>query len=97
MYRKEQGTKHDSEKPRWDLLPMDATEEVVKVLTFGAQKYSDDNWQVVVSESPHRYVAAAFRHFKSWICGERNDPESGLNHLAHCACCILFLLWKDIK
>lgn len=34
-----QGAKDDFGKPRWGLLPYDAVEEVVKVLTYGAAKY----------------------------------------------------------
>ncbi len=40
-------TKHDTEKARWDLLPMDAVSPVVDVLTFGAKKYAPDNWKTV--------------------------------------------------
>ena len=36
-------TKHDTGKPRFDLVPPIAQLEFVKVLTFGAQKYSPDN------------------------------------------------------
>jgi hypothetical protein len=27
--------------------------------------------------------------------GAKADPESGLPHLAHAVCCVLFLLWFD--
>jgi len=33
-----EGIKHDAEKPRIDLLPFEALEEVAKVLTFGAER-----------------------------------------------------------
>ena len=33
-----EGIKHDAEKPRMDLLPFEALEEVAKVLTFGAER-----------------------------------------------------------
>lgn len=88
------GIKHDKDKPRWDLLPYDSVGQVVDVLTFGAAKYADDNWKKV-PDARRRYIAAAMRHLTAWIAGERKDPESGLHHLAHAACCILFLLWLD--
>ena len=36
----EQGKKYDQMKPKWHLLPMNEINEVVKVLTFGAEKYA---------------------------------------------------------
>jgi len=88
------GAKHDGGKPRWDLLPMGPVARVVDVLTFGATKYAPDNWQQV-AEPGGRYFAAALRHLAAWSDGERLDPESGLPHLAHAACCLLFLLWFE--
>lgn len=37
---KELGRKFDGDKPRWDLLPWAEVEEIVEILTFGAEKYS---------------------------------------------------------
>lgn len=88
------GTKYDGSKPRWDLLPFKQVEDVVRVLTFGAEKYDDDNWQAV-SGAEKRYLSAALRHIAAYAEGERLDSESGLPHLAHAACCILFLMWFD--
>lgn len=33
----------------------------------------------------------------SWVAGERCDPETGESHLAHAACCLLFLLVHEIQ
>lgn len=88
------GVKKDGEKDRWDLLPYGPVAEVVKVLTFGARKYSDDNWQQV-PQARKRYFAAAMRHLVAWFRGERYDPESKIHHLAHAVCCLLFLMWFD--
>lgn len=44
------GVKKDEGKLRWSLLPWDAVEEVVKVLMFGANKYTfrfDNKWQAL--------------------------------------------------
>ncbi len=88
------GHKHDEDKPRWDLLPFAAAEAVVGVLTFGAQKYAPENWRFV-PDARRRYFAAALRHLVAYWRGERSDPESGRPHLAHAACCLLFLLELD--
>lgn len=90
------GKKFDTGKLRWDLLPYDAVEDIVAVLTFGARKYDDDNWKYVTPAKP-RYFAATMRHLVAWFGGEKLDKETGINHLAHAACCILFLLWGDKK
>lgn len=84
--------KHDTGKPRWTLLPMRALQKVIDVLEYGAQKYAPDNWKGIERE---RYVNAAFRHMASLADGEKLDPESGLPHAAHAACCMLFVLCFD--
>lgn len=90
------GFKLDAGKLRWSLLPFIALIEVLKVLEFGAKKYSVDNWKRV-ENTRQRYFDAAMRHMTSWWEGEKNDPETKLNHLAHAMCCLLFLLWFDLK
>ena len=82
--------KADAGKNRLDLLPFAALEEVGKVLTFGASKYSAHNWRKCDSQS--RYLAAALRHMSAWGRGEDKDSETGLSHIAHASCCCLFLL-----
>lgn len=86
-----EGRKYDKDKPDYTLLPWDAVEEVVRVLDFGAKKYARDNWKHVEGAET-RYLAAAIRHLAAHARGERVDPESSLSHLAHAACCVLFLL-----
>lgn len=40
-------------------------------------------------------IAAAMRHLAAWRDGEQLDEESGLPHLAHALCCIVFLRELD--
>jgi hypothetical protein len=86
-----EGRKDDGGKLRYELLPMAPIDEVVRVLTFGAQKYADDNWRHV-PDGEDRYYAAAMRHLSAWRQGENIDPETGRSHLAHAACCLVFLM-----
>lgn len=92
----EPGSKYDSGKRRFSLLPLEAVNEVIDVLEVGAQKYAVDNWKQV-PEARTRYYDATIRHITAWFAGEKNDPETGKNHLAHGICCLMFLLWLDLK
>ena len=88
-------TKHDKLKNRWDLLPMGPIQDVVRALTFGSKKYADHNWKKVVKKKPDKYFAAMLRHIAAWRMGEKFDGQSGLSHLAHATCCLIFLMWHE--
>ncbi len=88
--------KHDAEKWRFSLIPIAPLKSVISVLEFGARKYAPGNWKTV-PDARTRYFNAAMRHITAWWSGERNDTESGLPHLAHAICCLLFLLWFDSR
>ena len=90
------GVKYDSEKPRWELLSPRFIQEIVKVLTFGAKKYADDNWKHV-KPFEDRYYGALMRHITAWRLGEKKDPETGLSRLAHAGCCLYFLFMGGSK
>lgn len=85
------GKKYDRGKARFDLIPPKAELEVAKVLTFGAEKYGANNW-MLVDRPQERYLAAARRHINELQRGHATDDETGLSHLAHAVCCLLFLL-----
>ena len=89
----EPGRKFDTGKPRWELLPWKQVEQIVHVLSYGSEKYEDHNWQKVMPRT--RYIGAMLRHIVAWIGGEKKDQETGLSHLAHAGCCLLFLMWSD--
>jgi len=90
----EQGLKYDTDKLRWYLLPMECVEDVVRILTFGAKKYADNNWQLV-DNANERYYSAMMRHLVAWRKGELIDPESGEPHLSHAMCNLTFLMWFE--
>ncbi len=89
------GVKHDNGKLRWGLLPIEPIQEVIKVLMAGSKKYSDHNWKKI-EDIPNRYYDATMRHITAWKLGEKKDKETGLSHLAHAICCLLFILWKEL-
>ena len=86
-----EGVKYDKEKPDYSLIPPSALEDMVKVLTFGAEKYDRHNWKKL-DNLEDRYFAAAQRHLWAVMRGETHDPESGEHHYAHALCCIMYLL-----
>lgn len=85
-----EGRKDDQGKLPYHLLPPELLESVTEVLKFGAQKYSERNWEHGMSWS--RPFAALMRHMWAWWRGELADPETGYSHLWHAGCCIAFLI-----
>ena len=87
---KQEGLKYDQGKPPMSLIDRHAIEEIAKVLAFGAEKYAAHNWRQGIAYS--RLLDASMRHLFAFADGEDLDPESGLSHIAHAGCCIVFLL-----
>lgn len=86
-----EGIKYDAEKPPIALVEPEFINELASVLGFGARKYAAHNWRYGISYS--RLISAAYRHIGAINSGENIDPESGLPHTGHLACCIMFLSW----
>jgi len=79
-------------KERWDLVPWAILEDMVKVLTFGAEKHTDDGWK----DLPYDFhFEALMRHISEWRKGHVLDEESNLPHLAHAMCRLMFLSYLD--
>lgn len=72
------------------LWSMTAIIETGKVLEFGGKKYGYFNWKKGLAWL--RVLSAVFRHLTAWMMGQDKDPETGLSHLAHAMCGIMFLL-----
>lgn len=95
-----EGNKFDGGKTRIELFPPEALFGISEVLTFGAQKYEDRNWEKGMNWS--RIFGALMRHMWCWFGGQgattRNfafgdlDGETGFSHLWHAGCCIAFLI-----
>lgn len=90
------GKKYDDMKLKYHLIPSECIESVAKILTFGANKYGENNWQNL-EDFNNRYYSALMRHIEKWRQGEYIDPESGELHLSHAMTNICFLLWKGIQ
>lgn len=75
-------------KLKWSLVHFKSLEPMVRVLMFGAQKYSVDNWKKGLDKK--EILESMQRHLAALIDGEQNDPESGLSHMGHIQCNALF-------
>lgn len=98
---KTEGVKYDTGKLRWSLLPFDGLVSILKVLEFGAKKYSPRNWELGMDWD--RPFDACLRHLTAWWCredsgkGPSRDADTGYSHLWHAGCCILFLIVYELR
>lgn len=89
------GRKDDHGKVPYHLLAPEFLDATAQVLKFGAEKYAERNWEKGMNWS--RPFSALMRHMWAWWRGERADPETGMSHLWHAACCIMFLLAYEAR
>lgn len=95
-----QGAKNDQGKARFELIPGELLWAIATVLTFGAIKYADRNWEKGISWG--RVFGALMRHMWAWWQGKGPtsksflfgdlDPETKFSHLWHAAACLAFLI-----
>ena len=83
------GSKHDGAKVRTDLFSVYSYLGTCAVLTVGAKKYAAWNWSKGIQFM--RVYGALLRHLFEWVRGNELDEETGLPHLDHAACCLMFL------
>lgn len=84
-----QFTKADQGKEQIHLIDPSFILGVAKVLAHGAEKYGANNWRKC--EDPTRYFDAAMRHLLAIAAGEELDSDSGLPHIHHVACNVMFM------
>ncbi len=82
------GLKYDQDKEPIALLSRTWLLGVSRVMGFGAKKYAAHNWRYGIERS--RILSAALRHILAYNEGEDLDPETGLSHLDHASCCLMF-------
>jgi hypothetical protein len=87
--------KFDSGKLEYDMFPNEVLEGIIKVMMYGAyvKGYEKDNWKKC--EDISRYYNAARRHQEARRAGEYYDPESGLPHVFHEACNVIFTAYLE--
>lgn len=75
------GLRYNTGKAKWALLDFPSLEPMVRVMEYGAGKYSPHNWK---KGMPHTEISECLmRHLAAYLNGEDTDPESGLSHIGH--------------
>lgn len=109
----------DTGKARYDLIPheweeqialvftADAKEQLAFLLSAGAQKYTDRNWEKSAgtpasTEWRARCIASLRRHLAAWQRGEILDPEHAakgfdIHHMTAVAWNALAIMWYDAR
>lgn len=100
-----EGTKFDEDKVRIELFPGEALFGISQVLTFGAKKYDDRNWEKGIKWG--RVYGALMRHLWCWWQGRAPtntsfvfgdlDTETKFSHLWHAGCCLSFLITYEAR
>jgi len=89
------GEKKDEGKARFELLPYEVIAAVARILTAGAKKYADRNWEKGISYG--RVFGATQRHLADFWNAKLNGKD-GINHadgseshIDHAICELMFL------
>jgi hypothetical protein len=73
------GLRYNKGKNRLDLLPFDTIWHIGEVLTAGAKKYEDRNWEKGMNFSI--VVGCLMRHLIKFMTGNNIDKETGIPHI----------------
>jgi len=86
------GSRKNSGKTPLELISPVLLEGVGEVLAAGAIKYEEHNWRRGMKWSI--VLGSMLRHISKWMSPFHSDfdEETGLNHLHHAACNIMFLM-----
>lgn len=95
--KKQEGLRFNNGKTRIGLIPPFAIEQIARILTYGAHKYTipsegivgDNNWRNGMDWS--RTLDSLERHLNKFKSCIDNDEETGMLHIAHVAVNAMFL------
>ena len=92
--------RYNAGKPKFSLIIPRFMRYMACVLTMGAEKYDEYNWQKSCNTEHHNQfrdgcLDSLQRHLNYWHEGDQYDEESGLPHMAHVAVNAMFIEWYD--
>lgn len=80
--------KRETTHPRYELVERVIIDRIAKVMTAGAEKYGDKNWQDFSQEQIDDIPRHALDHILQYMANDNNE-----DHLANCACNLMMLMW----
>jgi hypothetical protein len=80
-FRSDRGHKEVDGKLRYDLIPPSLELELAKVVTAGALKYGDRNWEKGIPTD--ECIGAIKRHLARFQLGQEFSPHDGAHEMAH--------------
>lgn len=86
--KKDKALRYNQGKLKWSMVHFKSLEPMVKVLMYGANKYSRDNWKKGLDRQ--EILDSMQRHLAALIDGQEIDPESQLEHIGHLMCNCMF-------
>ena len=89
------GKRYSAGKNRMDLMPPEWEWELCRVLTKGAAKYAERNWEKGMEWSA--VIGPLKRHLNKFLRGEQLDDEIKCHHLALVAWNALALMSYDLR
>lgn len=92
---KEKSDRFNYGKLKWSLVHFKSLSPLVRVLMFGAKKYSIDNWKKGLDEK--EILESLSRHLFALMDGEEFDDESGESHIGHIMCNAMFYEYHSNK
>lgn len=72
--------RHNEGKLEWTLVDFKSLEPLVRVLMYGKDKYSRDNWKLG-GQTKEDILNSLLRHALALVNGEETDPEHGISHI----------------
>ena len=92
---KKQGDRFNDGKPKWSLVHYGSLVLMIRVLEFGAKKYSAENWKKGLDLK--EILESMQRHLAAMMDGEEIDNESGIDHMGHIMCNAMFYNYHKKK
>lgn len=87
--------RYNEGKPKWGLVHYESLVPMIKVLEFGAIKYSPENWKKGLDTK--EILESMQRHLAALMDGEELDKESGISHMGHIQCNAMFYNYHKNK
>lgn len=86
----ESGLKKEiSDKPRFDLIPVEVLERIARQFAHGAKKYGEGNWKLGSGDEIDIFRQAAHRHLFQWA----NNVDDGEDHAAALLTDVIMYEW----